>query len=314
VDPDDGGVDDAGDEQPATTTSAVQIFVEPSDNAQPLITSLQNAQSSIHMTMYLLTNSTVINTLISKKKAGLDVSVVLNKNFPTTGTDNNTVFSQLSANGVQVVWAPSLYTYTHEKAAIIDGTSVWIMTMNVTFSSPTSNREYLALDTDPDDVAEAEQIFQADFTNAGASPTGKLLVAPINARARLLDLITNAQTKLDVEDEELSDSQIVPALVAAHDRGVAVRVVLSDDSPTTAMSNAVSTLEADGIPVKKLSTPYVHAKAIVADDTLAYVGSENLTQNSLDANRELGLIVSAASEVAKVEATVDADFTAGVVY
>lgn len=314
VDPDDAGIDDAGDEQPATTTSAVQIFVEPSDNAQALITSLQGAQSSIHMTMYLLTNSTVVSTLISKKKAGLDVKVVLNKNFPSSGTDNNSVFTQLQSNGVQVVWAPTLYTYTHEKAVIVDGTSVWIMTMNVTFSSPSSNREYLALDTDPDDIAEAEDIFQADFTNAGANPTGKLLVAPINARARLLDLINNAQTKLDVEDEELSDSQIVPALVAAHDRGVAVRVVLSDDSPTTAMANAVAALEADGIAVKKLATPYVHAKAIVADDVLAYVGSENLTQNSLDANRELGLVVSAPSEVTKVESTIDADFVAGVVY
>jgi phosphatidylserine/phosphatidylglycerophosphate/cardiolipin synthase-like enzyme len=314
VDPDEGGVDDAGDEQPATTTTAVQIFVEPSDNAQALISSLQNAQSSIHMTMYLLTNGTVINTLISKKKAGLDVKVVLNKNFPSTGTDNNSVFSQLQSSGVPVVWAPAGFTYTHEKAAIVDGTSVWIMTMNVTFSSPTSNREYLALDTDADDVAEAEEIFQADFANTPASAVGKLLVAPINAHQGLLDLINNAQTKLDVEDEELSDSQIVPALAAAHDRGVAVRIVLSDDAPTTAQANAVATLEADGIPVKKLSTPYVHAKAIVADDVLCYVGSENLTQNSLDSNRELGLIVSAASEVAKVEATIDADFAAGVVY
>lgn len=313
VDPDEGGVD-AGDEQPATTTSAVQIFVEPSDNAQALVTSLQSAKSSIHMTMYLLTNSTVISTLISKKKAGLDVKVVLNKNFPTTGTDNNSVFTQLQSNGVQVVWAPSTFTYTHEKAAIVDGTAVWIMTMNVTFSSPTSNREYLALDTDADDVAEAEQIFQADFASTSVSPTGKLLVAPVNARAGLLDLIANAQTKLDLEDEELSDSQVVPALVAAHDRGVAVRVVLSDDTPTTAMANAVATLEGDGIAVKKLSTPYVHAKSIVADDVLAYVGSENLTQNSLDSNRELGLIVSAATEVAKVEATIAADFAAGVVY
>jgi len=266
------------------------------------------------MTMYLLSNSTVINTLISKKKAGLDVKVVLNKNFPTSGTDNNSVFTQLQNAGVAVVWAPALYTYTHEKTVIVDGTSVWIMTMNVTFSSPTSNREYLALDTDADDIAEAEQIFQADFTNSGATPTGKLLVAPVNARAGLLDLIESAQTKLDVEDEELSDSQIVPALVAAQDRGVALRVVLSYDTPTSAMSNAVTTLEGDGIAVKKLSTPYVHAKAIVADDALAYVGSENLTQNSLDSNRELGLIVSAATEVAKVEATIDADFAAGVVY
>ena len=313
ADPGDADVGDAGDE-PATTTTAVQVIVEPTDNAQALVTSIQSAQSSVHMTMYLLTSSTVINALIAKKKAGLDVKVVLNKNFPSAGTDNTSVFNQLQSAGVPVVWAPSNFTYTHEKAVIVDGASAWIMTMNVTFSSPSSNREYLALDTDLDDVAEAEAVFQADFTNTAASPSGKLLIAPINARAGILGLIENAQTKLDLEGEELSDYQVVPALVAAHDRGVAVRVVLSDDSPTSAMANAVSTLEADGIPVKKLSTPYVHAKAIVADDVLSYVGSANFTQTSLDTNRELGLIVSADSEVAKVEATIDADFTAGVVY
>ncbi|HEX4514311.1 MAG TPA: phospholipase D-like domain-containing protein [Polyangiaceae bacterium] len=314
VDPDEGGVD-AGDEEPATTTSAVKIFVEPSDNAQALVTSLQNAQSSIHMTMYLLTNNTVISTLVAKKKAGLEVKVVLNQTFPAgSGSDNSSVFNQLQSGGVEVVWAPSVFTYTHEKAVVIDGTSAWIMTMNVTFSSPTANREYLALDTDPDDIAETEQIFQADFANTGATFTGKLLVAPVNAHQGLLDLINDAQTKLDVEDEELSDAQIVTALVAAHDRGVAVRVVLSDDTPTTAMSNAVTTLEADGIGVKKLSDPYVHAKAIVADDVLCYVGSENMTANSLDSNRELGLIISAVSEIAKVDATIVADFGAGVVY
>lgn len=313
ADPQDGG-DDAGPDVPATTTSAVQIIVEPSDNAQALLGSIQNATTSIHMTMYLLTSSTFVNTLIAKKKAGVDVKVVLNKNFPTTGIDNTTVFNQLQSAGVQVVWATAAYTYTHEKAVIVDGTSVWIMTMNVTYSSPTSNREYLALDTDPDDVAEAEQIFQADFTSSGVSPTGKLLVAPINARAGLLALIQSATTMLDLEGEELSDSDIVPALVAAHDRGVAVRVVLSDDTPTNAMANAVNALKADGIPVKKISTPYVHAKAIVVDNAVAYVGSANFTQNSLDSNRELGVLVSAGSEVAKVETTIDGDFTAGVVY
>ncbi len=313
VDPQDAG-DDAGPDAPATTTSAVQIIVEPSDNAQALLGSIQNATTSIHMTMYLLTSNTFINALIAKKKAGLDVKVVLNKNFPSAGTDNTTVFNTLQSGGVEVVWATSAYTYTHEKSVIVDGTSVWIMTMNVTFSSPTSNREYLALDTDPDDVAEAERIFQADFTSSGASPTGKLLVAPINARERLLALIQSATTTLDLEGEELSDAEIVPALTAAHDRGVAVRIVLSDDTPTTPMANAVSTLEADGIAVRKLSTPYVHAKAIVVDNAVAYVGSANFTQNSLDSNRELGLFASAASEVAKVEATIDGDFNAGVVY
>ena len=100
----------------------------------------------------------------------------------------------------------------------------------------------------------------------------------------------------------------------AQDRGVQVRIVLSDDSPTTAQATAVQTLQADGIDVRKLSTPYVHAKSIVADQTLAYIGSENLTATSLDANRELGLLIDAPSEVSKLVTTIGADFGAGVTY
>ncbi|HEY1955242.1 MAG TPA: phospholipase D-like domain-containing protein [Polyangiaceae bacterium] len=305
---------DSGADEPSTATTAVTVFVEPGDNAKPLLDSIQGATSSIHMTMYLLTSNSYVTALIAKKKAGLDVKVVLNQNFPTPDQSNATVFSQLQAGGVDVVWAPPQFTYTHEKAVIVDGTSAWIMTMNVTFSSPSANREYLALDTDADDVAEAEQIFEADFANTAVTPAGKLVVAPDGARDALLTLVNGATTSLDVEGEELSDSAIVSAMVAAHDRGVTVRVVLSDDSPTSAQANAVQTLEADGIDVRKLSTPYVHAKTIVADGTLAYVGSENFTANSLDSNRELGLIVATVSEVSKIDATISGDFGAGVTY
>ena len=311
----DGGIGDAGDEPPSTTTGAVQVIVEPSDNAAALLSAVQNAQTSIHVTMYLLTNNQFINTLIAKKNAGLDVQVVLNQTFPTpTSPNNDAVFAQLQGAGVDVVWASSAFNFTHAKCVIVDAATAWIMTMNVTFSSPSQNREYLAIDTDPDDVAEAEAVFQADHALTTANVVGKLLVAPVNARGGVLGLVQNAASKLDLEGESLSDATLVPSLVDAKNRGVAVRVVLSDSTPSNAMATAVQTLQASGIPVNKVSTPYIHSKAIVADDALAYVGSANFTQNSLDSNREIGLVISNPSEVAKVEAAIDADFTAGVTY
>jgi phosphatidylserine/phosphatidylglycerophosphate/cardiolipin synthase-like enzyme len=310
VPPDDASASD----EPATVTSAVQIIVEPSDNAQGLVTAMKLATTSIHMTMYLLSSDTVINALIAQHKAGLDVRVVLNQNFPDTTSSNADVFTQLQNAGVGVVWAPSSFTYTHEKAVILDGATAWIMTMNLTYSSPTSNREYLAIDTDADDVAEADSIFEADYANTTATPTGKLLVAPINARDGMLPVIANAQSTLDVEAEEMSDQAIVTAIIAAHDRGVAVRMILSDDTPTSAQASAVQSLEQDGVDVRMLSDPYVHAKTFVADGVLAYVGSENFTANSLDSNRELGLVLDTASEIAKIESTIDTDFGAAVPY
>lgn len=173
----------------ATTTSNATIIVEPSDNGSALLQAIQGARSSVHMTMYILTNTGVINALIAQKNAGRDVKVLLNQSFPGGQGSNQTVFNQLQTAGVAVRWAPANFTYTHEKAVIVDGATAWIMTMNVAQSTASSNREYLAVDRDPADVADAEAIFTADWNGTAWTPSGKLVVAPVNARFSLVMLI-----------------------------------------------------------------------------------------------------------------------------
>jgi cardiolipin synthase len=291
-------------------TTSVTIIVEPSDDGAALVSAIQGAKTSVHMEMYLLSQSKAIDALLAQHMAGLDVKVLLNKTFPSSGADsgsNTDVYNQLVAAGVATEWAPPGYTYTHEKGVIIDGQVAWIMTMNVTESSPTDNREYLAVDTDPDDIAEAETIFEADWANHSLVPSGKLVVSPTNSSAKLLALLGMATKSIDMEAEELTDSAVVDALEAAAKKGIAVRVVLADSSSTSDSA----ALAAAGVKLVTYSALYVHAKAIVVDDTYAYVGSENFSSTSLGSNRELGVITSTASEVAKVESTTSSDFAAG---
>lgn len=184
------------------------------------------------------------------------------------------------------------------------------MTMNLETSSST-NREYLAIDTAAADVAEAEAIFAADFANTPITPTGSLLVSPVNARPTLLTLIQSAKKTLDLEGEELSDTKVVLALLAAKQAGVVVRVVLADNTPSASQATAVTQLKAAGIPAVQLATPYVHAKALVVDGTRAYVGSENFTTASLQYNRELGITTTFAGSVSAVATTIAKDFAAG---
>jgi phosphatidylserine/phosphatidylglycerophosphate/cardiolipin synthase-like enzyme len=292
---------------PPPLTSAVSIIVEPSDRGQALVDAINAAHTSVHMTMYLLTNSNVLNALVARKNAGLDVRVLLNKTFPSNGGSNASAYNQL---GAIAQWAPSGFTYTHEKTVIIDGTTAWIMTMNATQTSPTDNREYLAIDTDSADVHEAEAIFEADWSNVAFSAK-KLVTAPDNASTKLTTLIASATTSIDIEAEELSDSGITGALASAADRGVAVHIVLASGSSSTSQATAIATLKQHGVKLVSVSTPYIHAKSLVVDGARAYVGSENFSTGSLRYNRELGVLFDAAPEVAKVLMTTNGDFSRG---
>jgi cardiolipin synthase A/B len=289
----------------------VSVIVEPTDKAQAVLTAIQGAKKSVHMTMYLLDDSRFINALIAQHTAGLDVKVVLNHVFPAGAGSNSSTYSQLQGAGVPVAWAPATFTLTHEKCIIIDSAQAWIMTMNLEVTSSTKNREFLAVDTQAPDVTEADAIFAADFAGTAITPTGNLLVAPVNARDKLVALIAGAKKTLDIEGEELSDYKITDALVTAKKAGVAVRVVLSNTTPTAAQTSAVQELKLGSVPVVSVDTPYIHAKAVVADGTSAYVGSENFTTGSLQYNRELGLITTNAASAASVAQTIAADFAAG---
>ena len=288
----------------------IEIVVEPSDKAQALLTAVQGARSSVHVTMYLMNDKRFIAALVAQHDAGHDVKVLLNKTFPGNAGTNQATFAQLQAAGVAVAWAPSTFTLTHEKCVLVDAAQAWIMTMNLETTS-SANREYLAIDREPGDVMQAEAMFAADFSAAPFAPSGGLVVAPVNARAKLLALIQSATKSVDLEGEELSDTKIVAALVAAKQSGAAVRIVLADNPPSTAQATAVDQLKAAGIPVVTVASPYIHAKALVVDGASAYVGSENFTTGSLQYNRELGIITVNAAAVGVVGATIAKDFSAG---
>jgi phosphatidylserine/phosphatidylglycerophosphate/cardiolipin synthase-like enzyme len=324
-----GGGDDGGgpmDAPVVTTTHAVSIIVEPDgQHGAQLVSAINAAHTSVYMTMYEIDDSAVINALVARKQAGLDVQAILdgstmNKSF------NTSAYNTLHNAGIAVVWSSTAFTYTHEKTVMIDGTSAWIMTMNANVSSPTSNREYLGLDTDAGDVAEAIAVFKADHALQAVTPTGSLVVANNNARPKLVALIDAATTTLDIEGEEFSDTYstgIVRAVVRAAMRGVTTHVIIGNSTPDPTSialaknsgAHVVVTGPTSGNGTS--SNPYIHAKAILVDcagTTCAkgFVGSENFSGGSLGYNRELGVIFDNGPELAKIKTAIDTDFSHGV--
>lgn len=285
------------------------IIVEPVDDHSALLDAVAGAKTSIHVEMYIWTHDLLVDALVAAKRAGREVKVLLEKSPYPTPTQNQAAFDALRAGGVDVRWTAGLFPLTHTKLLIVDASAAYVMTLNFSNAAFASNREYAAVDTQPDDVAEAETIFAADFAGTRISPSGKLVVSPVNSRNSLAGLIDSARASLDIEVEELSDPDMVSRIGAKARQGVRVRVILPSP-PSKATAPSVAGLASAGVQVRGLANPYVHAKAIVVDGSVLYVGSVNLSSASLDRNREIGVISGTPAAVSRVVKTLDADFAA----
>src|SRR5205823_5682427 len=116
------------------------------------------------------------------------------------------VYRSLQAHGVSVGWANPAFRYTHAKFLVADRGQALIGTMNWTTSAFTTNREFGVIDGDPAVVGESEAVFAADVRRSGVQGSvAALVVSPLNARARLLQLIGSARRTLDVYAEETYD-------------------------------------------------------------------------------------------------------------
>lgn len=288
----------------ACAARGVTVFVEPDARAAPIVRAIKAATRSIWVEVYLLSDSSVIAALEDAAARGVDVRVLLEAHpFGDGAISSQRLLERLQAAHIAARATNPAFHYTHAKMLILDGASTYILTANLSasglggYSSTTGNRDYLMLDTNQDDVTDTQAIFQADWDRvAPRLRVPRLVVSPVNARASLLGLIASAHSTLNLEDEEMYDRQSEDALIAAARRGVAVRLVLPAPAPSGAspasQSDDITRLRLGGVQVRYLTAPYMHAKLIVADDTLAFAGSENFSSTSLDENREVGLMVA----------------------
>jgi cardiolipin synthase A/B len=290
-------------------TVPVEIVATPEAGEEPYLVALDSATESIRVQVYLMGYGGILDRLISKARAGVDVRVILDVSKIDT---NQKYADQLAAAGASVKWSDPDFTFTHSKYFVVDDRVAVLSTGNYskTFSID-RERNFVATDRDPADLADLVGLFDADWNaTAPAMECTRLVVSPINARDRVLDLIASAQTTLEIESMQFADTAVRAAVKARVEAGVTVRVLLADANWIDANASAVTFLAGLGVTAKWI--PHLHTKAIVADGTRAYVGSINLSQTSLDKNREVGLVVTETSSVAPLVETFQKDWMAGV--
>jgi phosphatidylserine/phosphatidylglycerophosphate/cardiolipin synthase-like enzyme len=249
----------------------------------------------------------------------LDVQLLYEpRNFPSVlSPDGQQLPSWVQQNqAVKVDGNP--VGYHHAKFMIIDGSSAYIMTTNFTEAAlggtaDSANREYIICDTDPQDIQMLQAIFVADQQGKSlpALTVPNLVVTDINAHAMLRALLDSAQQSIYIQIESLADPNMGSR--SAQSRSIEGALLNAVQSPRSVQDikvmlpplpgantrmltvnnhASIANLQA-GTPFITITTNaqyYMHAKLIIVDQRLAFVGSQNLT-------REIGIIIKNADIV-----------------
>ncbi|MBW2462702.1 MAG: hypothetical protein JRH11_13715 [Deltaproteobacteria bacterium] len=135
-------------------------------------------------------------------------------------------------------------------------------------------------------------------------------IGPTGLAARLIAFFESATTTLRVAAYELDDARLVSALEAAHGRGVDVRVMV--DADRDANTGPVATLRDAGVDVRfaPASFEHYHPKMIVVDEARAIVMSANLNSYSMETERNHGVVLDDAFDVADLVEVFDHDYEA----
>lgn len=280
------------------------LAVEPDDGYRALVRALNKAAHRIFVEIYILTDKRIVRALQRASAQGVEVDVMLEHHPIGMGTQPDRMVDELRASGIAVRWTPAAFALTHAKFLVIDDTLAIISTANLSRSAFMKNREFLVFVRQVPEVHLISQLFRSDWDrlrDTAFDPS--LVISPVNARSQIRQLVLSARKEIDLYAEEIADMAMQRLLTDAVRRHIRVQVVLARGQTPA----AAALLRRGGADVRQLSQPYIHAKVIIVDHVRAFVGSENLSTQSLDRNREVGVLVLGPS-VERMEAVFGTDW------
>jgi cardiolipin synthase len=140
-----------------------------------------------------------------------------------------------------------------------------------------------------------------------------LIVLPDDSVQPILDAIDGATKSLRIKMFIFTDPSLLDAVIAAHRRGVNVRIMLNPKRRSGVSENDESRakLEAAGIEVRDSNPAFdlTHEKSMVIDDKTAFVKSLNWQTKNLTGTRDYAIITRHAHEVEEIINGFEADWS-----
>ena len=273
------------------------LYVEPHAGTTPILAVIDSAHRELDIGVYYLDDRKILDAVRRAVRRQVDVRILIEpKPYGMKPWQVRREVRAIQATGAHLRYAPNRfvrrgdrYAFYHAKYGV-NGHEAEIGTANLDWSAFHRNREYLYDTGNPTVVRAVQAVFNADWTDrrAPAFAHQVLVLSPGTSAAQLLQILQQPGP-IDVESEELGPYR--PVLDALAAKGKDLRLILPASIDAQDQRD-VAFLRRHGCRVRLLPKKpiYLHAKMIVGD-RLAFIGSENFTQTSLEENREMGLVL-----------------------
>jgi phosphatidylserine/phosphatidylglycerophosphate/cardiolipin synthase-like enzyme len=275
---------------------------------------LDNAKQSIEVTSFDFNLPAVTDALISAKKRGVTVHIVLDEkegsqDLKASDTESGQAFDALKAlqdAGITVVNGGRSTGLMHDKIIIVDGATLFMGSWNMSYNDTFRNDNNLLQITNPVLIANYQAKFNELFVNKrfGKKATVKAQTPSLNIGGiqvenyfsppdkvmdKLIAAVKAAQKSVKFMAFTYTDKDLANAMIQQAGAGVKVQGVIENRG---ASLGAFVPLFCAGLPVRTDGNKYtMHHKVIILDDATVITGSFNFTVSADEDNDDNVLII-----------------------
>ncbi len=310
------GVINSGIETTPKEPDLVKAIVMPDDGIGIVLDLIHSSKDTLLIKQFSFDHPDIIQAVLDAKSRGVLIRVMLNEKRQDGRTENEKTREIFQNAGISVQWANPKYPITHEKSLVVDDERALIATFNMTPKSFGQTRDYGVITNNLNHVSEVISCFVADWRRAGfnPSPDTGLFWSRQNSRRTMVQFIDASRKTLDIQHPKLVDTTILERILAAKERGVAIRFLCGGksgiseyDLPDTLSSFRL--MQHFGISIRKMLKPLrMHSKIILSDGTEALLGSMNLCRDSFEYRRELGIRLKSGPALERFHAIFEKDW------
>lgn len=263
---------------------------------------IEDAQESVTLAIYALTDPDILRSLNNKSSSGCYVKVICDAKASSN-------VERKLAPGVKLL-KRFFKDLMHLKVLIIDGRQVWIGSANMTRESLRYHGN-LVTAIESQDIAEMVDAKMRSFTSTErmkrfdqrtfkvGDQSIELWFLPDDPRAvgRLKKLIQSAEKTIRIAMFTWTRRDLAQEVIAAKKRGIKVEVVLDRTAAMGSSQKIAKMLSDGGIKVKvNQGAPLLHHKFMQIDDQAMVNGSANWTLRAFSANDDCFLVLSPLSK------------------